>query len=171
MGTNFVMVSGDIGYEPEIRGKGDSKTVSFVVPVDEFWTDKNGLKNKHTEWMRCVIFNRNAQVMAADGRLKKGTTVVCKGSNRTESYIDNKGVPQKRTKIFCSEIAIVEVIPSSPINLSDIGGNKQQFPDVSANDTEPHSSDDRVLHSSNDISMASRLFGLLRSLRTAANTI
>ena len=114
MGTNFVIVGGKIGHPPEVRGKGDKKTVNFVVPVDEYWIDKEtGQENKRTEWMRCVVFDRNAQI--ADGRLMQGTSVLCKGSNRTEKFKDAKGIEQTRTKIVCGEITIMDSETSSPI--------------------------------------------------------
>ncbi len=86
-GVNLVVVAGELAYDPDIRTSKKGMTATFVIPIDEFWTDPNtGISHKRTEWIRIVAFNKNAQQAAA--YLRKGSSVHVQGSHRTDNYRD-----------------------------------------------------------------------------------
>ena len=100
MGTNVVIVSGELAYDPVIRESAKGMTATFVIPTDEFFTDSNtGNQTKRTEWHRLVAFNKHARTIAA--YVRKGSTVVVQGSNRTEKWKDkDTGVEMSRTQVM-----------------------------------------------------------------------
>lgn len=76
-----VMICGNLGKDPEVRGTATtfSVAVSDRRKVDGEWVDA-------TEWFRCVVFGRQAEILAADAR--KGDKVLVEGKMRTSSWVD-----------------------------------------------------------------------------------
>lgn len=150
VGTNTVIVSGTIAYPPTVRGKGDKTVVNFAVPVKEEWIDKStGTLNTHTEIMRCVVFDRNAQIAAT--RLQQGMSVVCHGKNRTTKFVKD-GVEQQRTKVVCGQIQIVDGTSAFPTTILE-QSDTTETPEIERPVTEP-------------LKGVSQAFNLIKALKT-----
>ena len=81
--VNKVVLVGHLGGDPETRFTPSGAAVAnFNLATNESWRDANGDIQDKTEWHRCVMFGKSAE-MAGD-LLKKGQLVF------TEAKASNK---------------------------------------------------------------------------------
>ena len=81
--VNKVVLVGHLGGDPETRFTPSGAAVAnFNLATNESWRDANGDIQDKTEWHRCVMFGKSAE-MAGD-LLKKGSTRIYgrKASNK-----------------------------------------------------------------------------------------
>ena len=71
MSVNKVMLVGRLGRDPETRYTGGGQAVAnFSVATDETYKDRNGERQKRTEWHKIVVWGKQAEI--AQQYLKKG---------------------------------------------------------------------------------------------------
>jgi single-strand DNA-binding protein len=96
MSVNKVILVGRLGRDPETRYTGGGQAVAnFSVATDETYKDKNGERQKRTEWHRIVAWGPKAEFVQK--YLKKGNLIYIEGSIRSSEWQDKEG--QKRTKV------------------------------------------------------------------------
>jgi len=101
-------VMGYLGADPELRYTQDQTPVATMnVATSEVWNNKEGQKQEHTEWHRCVLWGRQAE--NANKYLKKGSPVFLKGQNRTRKWEDKNGVERYTTEI---KVSLMKLMPS-----------------------------------------------------------
>ncbi|HSC46247.1 MAG TPA: single-stranded DNA-binding protein [Candidatus Acidoferrum sp.] len=94
MSVNKVILVGRLGRDPETRYTGGGQAVgNFSVATDETFKDKNGEKQKRTEWHRITVWGKQAEI--AQQYLKKGSLVFIEGRIQSREWQDKEG--QKRT--------------------------------------------------------------------------
>ncbi len=94
MSVNKVILVGRLGRDPETRYTGGGQAVAnFSVATDETYKDRNGERQKHTEWHKIVVWGKQAEI--AQQYLKKGSLVFIEGRIRAREWQDKEG--QKRT--------------------------------------------------------------------------
>jgi single-strand DNA-binding protein len=94
MSVNKVILVGRLGRDPETRYTGGGQAVAnFSVATDESYKDKNGERQKRTEWHKIVVWGRQAEI--AQQYLKKGSLVFIEGRIQSREWQDKEG--QKRT--------------------------------------------------------------------------
>jgi len=94
MSVNKVILVGRLGRDPETRFTGGGQAVAnFSVATDETYKDRNGERQKHTEWHKIVVWGKQAEI--AQQYLKKGSLVFIEGRIRAREWQDKEG--QKRT--------------------------------------------------------------------------
>lgn len=99
---NHVCLIGRLGADPEIRYSNEGKTIaSFSIALNEVYTDSQGQKQEHTSWIRCVAFNRTADVIGE--YLEKGSRVGVVGSLRQRSF-ENEGQSRSVIEVFVRNI-------------------------------------------------------------------
>ena len=85
-----IMVSGNIGQQPEIKTVGGTKVANFSVAVNENWTDKSGAKQEKTHWYNCEAWDgKNGKGLVTnviEPYAKQGTTVFVQGMPINETY-------------------------------------------------------------------------------------
>lgn len=87
MGTQLIIITGNLGADPEIWTFEDgTKKASFSVAVSESYKNKAGEKVEETEWFNVVLYRGIAGV--AEQYLKKGSKVYIEGKIKTRSYQD-----------------------------------------------------------------------------------
>lgn len=95
---NKVIIVGNLGKDPEVRHfEGNSSVASFSVATSETYTDKNGERQKQTEWHNVVLWNGLAGV--AEKYLKKGNLVYIEGKVTTRKWQDKDGNDRYTTEI------------------------------------------------------------------------
>ena len=105
-GVNKVIIIGTLGKDPEVRNLANGDAVANVsVATNEEWKDKNGEKQKRTEWHNLVLWKRLAEI--AGEYLKKGSTIYVEGSLRTEKWQDKEGNDRYTTKIHVTELQML----------------------------------------------------------------
>jgi single-strand DNA-binding protein len=94
MSVNKVILVGRIGRDPETRFTGGGQAVAnFSVATDESYKDKNGERQKRTEWHKIVVWGKQAEI--AQQYLKKGSLIFIEGRIQSREWQDKEG--QKRT--------------------------------------------------------------------------
>src|SRR6266699_2247742 len=94
MSVNKVILVGRLGRDPETRYTGGGQAVAnFSLATDESYKDKNGERQKRTEWHKIVVWGKQAEI--AQQYLKKGSLVFIEGRIQSREWQDKEG--QKRT--------------------------------------------------------------------------
>ncbi len=94
MSVNKVILVGRLGRDPETRYTGGGQAVAnFSVATDESYKDKNGERQKRTEWHKIVVWGKQAEI--AQQYLKKGSLIFIEGRIQSREWQDKEG--QKRT--------------------------------------------------------------------------
>lgn len=94
MSVNKAILVGRLGRDPETRFTGGGQAVAnFSLATDESYKDKNGERQKRTEWHKIVVWGKQAEI--AQQYLKKGSLVYVEGRIQSREWQDKEG--QKRT--------------------------------------------------------------------------
>ena len=94
MSVNKVILVGRLGRDPETRFTGGGQAVAnFSVATDETYKDKNGERQKRTEWHKIVVWGKQAEI--AQQYLKKGSLIFIEGRIQSREWQAKEG--QKRT--------------------------------------------------------------------------
>ena len=94
MSVYRVILVGRLGRDPETRYTDSGQAVAnFSVATDESYKDRNGERQKRTEWHKIVVWGKQAEI--AQQYLKKGSLVFIEGRIQSREWQDKEG--QKRT--------------------------------------------------------------------------
>src|SRR5258707_14489961 len=94
MSVNKVILVGRLGRDPETRYTGGGQAVAnFSLATDESYKDRNGERQKRTEWHKIVVWGKQAEI--AQQNLKKGSLIFIEGRIQSREWQDKEG--QKRT--------------------------------------------------------------------------
>jgi single-strand DNA-binding protein len=94
MSVNKVILVGRLGRDPETRYTGGGQAVAnFSIATDETYKDRNGERQKRTEWHKIVVWAKQAEI--AQQYLKKGSLIYLEGRIQSREWQDKEG--QKRT--------------------------------------------------------------------------
>jgi len=125
MSVNRAILVGRLGRDPETRyTSGGQAVCNFTMATDETYKDRNGERQKRTEWHRIVVWGKQAEI--AQQYLHKGSLIFVEGRIQTRQWDDREG--QKRTT--------VEIVAN---NFRMLGGRGEggMTPGVGAGDAEP----------------------------------
>ena len=104
--VNKVVLVGHLGGDPETRyTPADTAVANFTVATNESWKDASGENQDKTEWHRCVIFGKPAQI--AGDYLKKGQLVYLEGKLQTRNWEDKDGIKRYTTEIVCERFTML----------------------------------------------------------------
>jgi single-strand DNA-binding protein len=88
------MLVGRLGRDPETRyTSGGQAVANFSVATDESYKDRNGERQKRTEWHKIVVWGKQAEI--AQQYLKKGSLLYIEGRIQSREWQDKEG--NKRT--------------------------------------------------------------------------
>jgi len=94
MSVNKVILVGRLGRDPETRyTSGGQAVANFSIATDETYKDRNGERQKRTEWHKIVVWAKQAEI--AQQYLKKGSLLYLEGRIQSREWQDKEG--QKRT--------------------------------------------------------------------------
>lgn len=108
MAINKVIVIGNLGADPVIRALPNSgqNVANFSVATTERFTDRNGAKQKRTDWHGIVAFGRLADT--CERLLTKGRQVYVEGRLATRQYEAKDGSGKRyRTEIVARQIRLL----------------------------------------------------------------
>lgn len=129
MSVNKVILVGRLGKDPETRYTGSGQAVcNFSLATDESYKDRNGERQKRTEWHRVVVWAKLAEI--CQQYLKKGSLVYIEGRIQSRQW-DDKTTGQKRyaTEIIANGMKMLG-------SKGDSGGSGGQSSAPHAADTE-----------------------------------
>src|SRR5260370_38720726 len=100
MSVNKVILVGRLGRDPETRYTGGGQAVAnFSMATDESYKDKNGERQKRTEWHKIVAWSKLAEIAQQD--LKKGSLLYLEGPLQTrecQAQKRQKGRPHRMVR-------------------------------------------------------------------------
>lgn len=105
--VNKVIILGRLGQDPDLRATRSGTSVATLnVATNELGPkDQNGQRQEQTEWHRCVIWGKTAEIAAH--YLGKGSLVYLEGKLRTRKWQDQNGIDRYSTEVVCHEMQMV----------------------------------------------------------------
>lgn len=70
---------------------------TLSIATSERWTDKEGEKVEKTEWHRCIVWGRKAEVIGE--YFRKGDGIIVEGKLQTRNWEDNDGNTRYVTEV------------------------------------------------------------------------
>ena len=132
--VNKVVLVGHLGGDPETRFTASGAAVAnFNLATNESWRDANSEIQDKTEWHRCVMFGKSAEL--GGDLLKKGQLVYVEGKLQTRNWEDKDGVKRYTTEVLC------EMFTMLGRKMYNEGG-AQQAPSQASNDSSDSNDDD-----------------------------
>lgn len=106
-GVNKVILLGNVGQDPEVRHTpGGDMVCTLSVATSEQWTDKrSNEKREATEWHRCVVWRRLAEIVAE--YVHKGDQLYLEGKLKTRKWQDQSGQDRYTTEIQVNELQLI----------------------------------------------------------------
>lgn len=105
MYLNKVFILGNLTNDPDLRQTPQGQSVcSFGVATNNFFIDKNGTKQKKTEFHNVVLWGKQAEVAAQF--LKKGSSVLIEGRLQTRVWQDKQGNQRRITEIIAERMQL-----------------------------------------------------------------
>lgn len=126
--VNRVTILGRLGQDPDVRATAaGTQVVNLNVATNELGPkDESGMRQDQTEWHRCVLFGRTAEVAAQ--YLKKGSLVYLEGRLQTRKWQDQSGADRYSTEIVCFEMQLVGGRNEAGGDFAQQGGYQQPAP-------------------------------------------
>ena len=110
--VNRVVLAGHLGGDPESRYTPSGAAVTnFTMATNESFKSSDGEIQDKTEWHRCVMFGKPAEV--AGDLLKKGQLTYVEGRLQTRSWEDKNGVKRYTTEVVCDNFTMLGRRPDS----------------------------------------------------------
>ncbi|MBI1747191.1 MAG: single-stranded DNA-binding protein [Acidobacteria bacterium] len=106
MSVNKAILIGRLGKDPEVRRTNSGQAVArFSLATDEQWNDKNGERQKRTEWHNIVLWGKLAEI--SEQYLNKGKLVYIEGRIQTREYDDRDGNKRRITEVVAGEMRML----------------------------------------------------------------
>ena len=103
---NKAMLIGNLGRDAEMRYTADGTAVATLnLATTETWKDKEGQKQKKTEWHRIIVWGKTAE--ALKDYLVKGKQILVEGKIQTRKWDDKDGVTRYSTEIKSDRITLL----------------------------------------------------------------
>jgi single-strand DNA-binding protein len=101
---NKVIAIGNLGRDPETKFMPNGDAVcNFSIACTETWK-KDGEKQERTEWVRCVVYRKLAEICGK--YLKKGSQVYIEGKMQTREW-EKDGVKRYTTEVIVNEMKML----------------------------------------------------------------
>jgi single-strand DNA-binding protein len=107
---NKVILIGNIGSLQVKTFDQQKKVCNFSIAVSENYKDRNGDKQKITEWFSCTTWDTTANFM--EKYCHKGSKVMVEGKIRTRTWTNNDGQEVKVQEIQVEKMELLT--PKNP---------------------------------------------------------
>jgi single-strand DNA-binding protein len=106
IGVNKVILIGNAGQDAEVRSTSSGKTVAgFSLAINEAFRDKNDGNRQRVEWVRCVAWNKQAEIAAKF--ITKGKQVFVEGRLQTRQFEDRQGTTRTVTEVIVTSLRVL----------------------------------------------------------------
>ena len=127
--VNKVVLVGHLGGDPETRYTPSGAAVAnFNMATNESWRDANGEIQEKTEWHRCVMFRKSAEI--ASDLLKKGQLVFLEGKLQTRNWEDKEGMKRYTTEVLCDTFTMLGRKMDANGDQAESSSNKEDEDDL-----------------------------------------
>lgn len=127
MSVNKVILVGRLGRDPETRYTGGGQAVAnFSIATDESYKDKNGERQKKTEWHKIVVFGKQAEI--AQQYLKKGSPVFIDGRIQVRTWQDKEGAERTSFEIVANNFRMLGDKSESRLKAQETSSQTERQP-------------------------------------------
>ena len=106
VGVNKVILIGNAGRDATVRTTSSGKPVAnFSLAINEPFRDKNNGNHQKVEWVRCVAWNRLAEI--AGKLITKGKQVFVEGRLQTRQFEDREGTTRTATEVVVTSLRVL----------------------------------------------------------------
>jgi single-strand DNA-binding protein len=118
---------GNFGNDPIGKQVGDKGYVAEgSIACNEEWKDKDGNKQKHTEWINLVCWGNRGKAM--EKYFKKGDCIlITEGKIRTNSWEDKNGEKRYKTEVIVLDWQFPGGGKKKDDDDGDDGGRKEEW--------------------------------------------
>lgn len=110
--VNEVRLIGNAGDSPKLVSvEGQTSIMSMSFATHEEFKDKEGNKQKRTDWHSIVAFGKVADLFVK--YVKKGSKCLIIGRLQTRQYTDKTGASRYHTEVVCEEVLFLDSAQSS----------------------------------------------------------
>lgn len=110
--VNKCLFIGNIGADCQLRyTPGGAAVSTFSMACTETWNDKSGQRQEKTEWVKCVLWGKQAESLQE--YLLKGKQVFVEGRMQTRKWEDKDGVTKYTTEIKVDRVTLLGGGPRS----------------------------------------------------------
>ncbi len=104
---NKMTIIGNLCQDPEKRvTPTGASVVTISIAVNEKFTDKQGNKQERTEYIRCVFWDKQAELIAQ--YCKKGSQLYVEGSLKTREWEDKEGNKRYTTEVIARSMQFLD---------------------------------------------------------------
>lgn len=105
MSLNKVLLIGNAGVKPEIKGTEKARFATFSLATTKYFKTASGQNSSQTEWHTIIAWGRSADF--AEKYIDKGSQLFIEGELATRVWEDSKGAKHKTTEINASSIQLL----------------------------------------------------------------
>jgi len=106
IGVNKVILIGNAGQDAEVKSTSSGKNVAnFSLAVNEGFRDRLGKSGQRVEWVRCVAWNKLAEI--AGKYVSKGRLVFVEGRLQTRQYETHEGAEKSVTEVVVTTLRVL----------------------------------------------------------------
>ena len=106
MSLNKVMLIGHLGRNPEIKKLPSGHSATTVnLATNTTYKDKNGERQKNTEWHRITLYRKTAEIVAE--YCQKGDMIYIEGSLQYRKYTDKNNIERYVTDIVGNKVTFL----------------------------------------------------------------
>lgn len=117
--VNKVILIGNLGADPAVRYTQNGTAVAnFNIATQEQWKNKDGEKEKKTEWHKIVAWGRLGEICGE--YLSKGSPVYIEGRLQTREWENRDGEKRYMTEIIATSMQMLGSKPKEEFDSSSI---------------------------------------------------
>jgi single-strand DNA-binding protein len=106
VGVNKVFLIGNAGQDAEVKSTSSGRSVAnFSLAINEGFRDKAGKSGQRVEWVRCVAWNKLAEI--AGKYVNRGRLVFVEGRLQTRQYENREGTEKKVTEVVVTTLRVL----------------------------------------------------------------
>jgi single-strand DNA-binding protein len=106
MGVNKVILIGNAGRDAEVRNTSSVRPVAnFSLAINEPFRGKSTGDHQKVEWVRCVAWNKQAEI--AGKLITKGKQVFAEGRLQTRQFEDREGTTRTVTEVVVTSLRVL----------------------------------------------------------------
>ncbi len=106
-GLNRVMLIGNLGFDPELRGAGGERSALKlrIATTESYFDKRDNTRKETTSWHNAVVFGRRGEALFS--LLRKGSKIYVEGRLETSSYEKN-GVKMYSTSVVVDKLIFMD---------------------------------------------------------------
>jgi len=129
---NRVQLIGHLGAMPEMRYLDNGTALTTIrIATSRQWKDANGQLQEQTEWTRCVLWSRLAEI--ANEYTRTGSRVYVEGRLQTRAWDDaDTGEKKYMTEVVVDDLILLDTKRETNGHEQNNGNGRQPAPKQSA---------------------------------------